>query len=194
MTSRRSDIRKAAVSILGHNGVAPYPTIAQDRVYDSRSTVLTNYDGDDKIPAILVYTDDHEYISLENGSGWPFQNIVEIVIELTIAGDVPAEDTDGALEELLDTMEEQVIDQLFNVRESEDAIKFSKLFSKITEIKSLRVGNANNNNRLAMRGLVVTVQYSSRCKRLEEVFGDERAASIRAFVSHSDQTIEATLN
>lgn len=175
--SRRTAIRAAAVATLSNSGVPPFPTLAKGNVFDSRGSPLQNTDDSKDLPSILVYTDTEIGVPETSMNHASLTWTVELVIEIALAADTVGRETDAQLEEQLDYLEEQVRDALFGV--GEDAARFSKLYSKIGSYKSIRMGNSENNNRLAMRGIVIDLTYDSRCKDPTRLYPELKTIGMR---------------
>ena len=127
MTLARTALRLATVAALQGGNAATGPTIARNRVYDSRISDFSpeSYPSD-ALPSIIVLTDDDEgdALSRQNG-GPPFQRLVKLVIEFAMVQgfDVPfGEDgtefvpgypvTDSEHEASLDLLEFQIKQRL----------------------------------------------------------------------------------
>lgn len=117
----RAALRIGAVMALT-NGFVPldaeagtYPTLAGQRVYDSRMDPIEGLDSQELVPVVLVYTDntDGESLSANNG-GPPFRHNVNLVFELSIGMYVDEEtgvvviQSEPELEAMLDLFEHQV--------------------------------------------------------------------------------------
>lgn len=145
MTLARTALRLCAAGTLkGVDGARP--TIAQERVYDSRNDPFQPEDfaGDAK-PIVIVVTDgdDGDAQSQQNG-GPPFLRNIELVLELAMVARAPkvgadgkpiggyvvgVPDTDARLEASLDLLEFQVIRRL-----ASDLAPLSVLFRKLARI------------------------------------------------------------
>lgn len=145
MTLARTALRLCVAGTLKGTAGAR-PTIAQERVYDSRNDPFQPEDfaGDAK-PIVVVVTDndDGEAQSSQNG-GPPFKRNIDVVLELAMVtrlavvnanGEptgryvVDAPSTDARLEASLDFLEFQVMRRL-----SSDPAPLSVLFRKLTRI------------------------------------------------------------
>lgn len=145
MTLARTALRLCAAGTL-KGAVGARPTIAQERVYDSRNDPFQPEDfADDAKPIVVVVTDgdDGDALSNQNG-GPPFHRNIELVLELAMVARAPVTDdsgnptggyvigvpdTDARLEASLDLLEFQVIRRLAN-----DPAPLSVLFRKLARI------------------------------------------------------------
>lgn len=168
--SHRTVLRRAIVDVLTNMKCAPYPTAAGPNVFDSKGDEVMNMAVQRQMPGILVYTDTEIGTPIVMNS-WPFQWTVEVVIELMLGSDDPTRATSPDLEAQLDDLEFDVRSALFGTIEPDNRIKaaFSKLYDKVVNYRSIRMGNDNNNQRLAMRGIVVDLTYTDRhCQNVGE--------------------------
>lgn len=127
MTLARTALRLATVAALKGANSATGPTIARNRVYDSRIADFSpeTYPDDAK-PTVIILTDEDEgdALSLQNG-GPPFKRLISLVMEFAmIQGfDVPIEDggvafvpgypaTDAEHEASLDLLEFEITRRL----------------------------------------------------------------------------------
>lgn len=127
MTLARTALRLATIAALQGADGSSGPTIANNRVYDSRIDDFSpeTYPSD-ALPTIIVYTDqdEGEGLSLQNG-GPPFKRLISLVMEFAMVQgfDVPREDggtefvpgypaTDAEHEASLDFLEFQITRQL----------------------------------------------------------------------------------
>lgn len=122
MTLARTALRLAAInSLLGASSTAG-PTIANNRVYDSRITDFSPETfADDAKPTIIVMTDsdEGEQLSRQNG-GPPFHRLIDLVFELGIVQTqkdgtdfvIGYPDTDARHEAALDVLEYQITRRL----------------------------------------------------------------------------------
>jgi hypothetical protein len=130
MSLERTALRIGMVMALSNAMQTPFPTVAQDRVYDSRIDPFQGLTEGDIAPLAIVYTDDDDRESLSgNNGGPPWRQSVNLVIELSMGmvGNLVGEDgnpmlgenntplstflpiaTEPQLEAMLDLFEEQV--------------------------------------------------------------------------------------
>ena len=160
----RAALRLAAVMALTNGMATPYPTMAFDRVFDSRMDPLQAAEDIETIPVALVYTDDtdREGLSDNNGGAYGWRSHANLVIELSI-GDFKADEknpelqpiqSDPALEIMLDTFEEQVHRSLFHPT-NVWAIRFQeKSVVRVESWNSQRFVDRDSNVRLASRQII----------------------------------------
>lgn len=168
MSTHRKELRQAIVHVLTNFGAQPYPTMAGDRVFDSKGDPIVSVKDQAQLPCITVYTDTEHGRPVSAMNSWPLEFVVEVIIELSMTSDGQDLITDRQVEEQLDDFEQQVRDALFEVGEGSNALR--AMYAKVLEYKALRMGNANNNNRLAMRGIVIDFSYTTRQKCLADAF------------------------
>mgnify|MGYP000974022059 CR=1 FL=1 len=168
MSLERTALRLAAVMALSNGFTAPYPTMAGNRVFDSRQDPIAGLEPDQLVPLLTLYTDDDqgEGLSTNNG-GPPFERRVQLVIELSlgmlgesataegVAGIVLPE-TEPELDAMLDLFERQV-EAVFLDGFSTWARELSKVTRRIEKWSSMRFIEREGNVRLAARQLQITV-------------------------------------
>lgn len=144
MTLARTALRLATVNALQGANAASGPTIANNRVYDSRIDDFSpeTYSADAK-PSVIVLTDEDEGDALSDQNGGPpFRRHIMLVIEIGMVQgfDLEIEDggsefvpgypsTDAEQEASLDALEFQVINRL-----ARDPAESSVLFRSFTRI------------------------------------------------------------
>jgi len=166
--SQRRDIRLGVVAALSNGGVEPFPTAAQDRVYDSRQDPLMNNEEGRNIPAMTVYTDSTKRDPISQGFP-PFNNRLHVIVEISVGGAGSLIETDSEMEAMLDAMEEQALKALFSPEE-EGALQFRRMIKRVNGVESMRLANNSVNTRLAMRDLIIEVEYDQRCAPLSKAF------------------------
>lgn len=144
MTLARTALRLATIAALKGDDAATGPTIANNRVYDSRISDFSpeTYPAD-ALPSVVVLTDEDEgdALSSQNG-GPPFERMVKLVIEFAMVQgfDVALEDggtefvpgypaTDTEHEASLDLLEFQIKRRL-----ADDPAAFSTLWRSFTRV------------------------------------------------------------
>jgi len=162
MHSQRKSIRLAAIAALTNQDAPPFPTMAQDRVYDSRQDPLIHARGQSSLPCICVYTDSTQRTPVNQGHA-PFTGTIELILEMSLGGVGESIETDSELEGRLDDFEEQAIEALFGVA-IEGAMSFAKTYKRIHKIDSLRLANSEHASRLAMRDLAILLEFNQSCK------------------------------
>lgn len=167
--SQRRDIRLGAIAALSNGGVAPFPTMAGERIYDTKQSPYL-VDGDSPLPAVSVYTDTQKRTPLSAEGGAPFANGLEIILELSIGGSAARVETDAELEDALDQFEEQVLAALLDTQQA-GARAFRSMFKKLHSVDSMRLGNDAGSTRLAMRDLLIVVDFDQRqCAPISKAF------------------------
>ena len=160
MSLNRMLLRMTAVAALSNGGAAPYPTIGQDRIFDSRIEPLEHTEEDKAYPIAIVYTD-------YDADGWrdaALQGMrkVTLTIELLVGVTELVDDgsytfgipqTDSELETSLDIFEWQVQRALQGVSPAAQA--FRGLYSKLDGINSRRGASIEGGNKLAVRQVVM---------------------------------------
>lgn len=101
MSLERTALRLAATMALANGFEAPWPTMAQNRVFDSRQDPIQGIKVGEIVPTLILYTDEDngEELSKNNG-GPPFIHTCHLVIELSL-GIAKAYRPEGAAEDLL---------------------------------------------------------------------------------------------
>jgi len=183
MAIERTALRLAAVMALTNGFAAPYPTIAANRVFDSRVDPLEGLKRRDLVPIAIVYTDDDEGETLShNNGGPPFRHLVSLVFGLSIGmvGDLedadgnPLKDEDGnaitgllpiatepELEAMLDLFEDQV-ERIFRHPVNAWAARLSpvhdpQILLRVESWKSVRFVEREGQARLAARQITARV-------------------------------------
>ncbi|MFG6500150.1 hypothetical protein [Sulfitobacter sp. 1A15106] len=124
--------------------------------------------GSESLPAITVYTDTTKREPINQGRA-PFSHTLDIIIEMSLGGAGGEIETDAELEGKLDVFEEQVLAALFDITRPY-ALAFGKMFKKILGADSLRLANNDGATRLAMRDLMIQVEYDQRCADFTAAF------------------------
>lgn len=160
----RTSLRKAVVHALTGqlHGVT---------VYDSKMDPYQGHEGQQDLPAISVYSDDSVIGTMTqantfSGASWLF----EINLELAVSNNALEVETTAQLEEQLDKLEWDVLQLLFEPIGNDVALQFGKTYHKLHDVRSLRIGHSQANDRLAMRGIMLSLEVNARCKDYSEVF------------------------
>ena len=96
MSLERTALRLGVVMALSNAMQAPFPTIGQNRVFDSRIDPIQGATPGDIAPIAIVITDDDDRAGLSgNNGGPPWRQHVTLVIELSMGLVGPLEDADG---------------------------------------------------------------------------------------------------
>ena len=153
------------------------PTMAGDRVFDSRLDPHAYNETESSIPAIVVYTsdDDGELVNTASGSGL-YRRTVGLVIELTIASldTIIGEGgesqqafvlplTDSQLELQLDMFEQQVRWALSGYIDRPATQAFQEYVVRTWSIKSHATRDEGGNNRLASRRIMLSLEIKDDC-------------------------------
>jgi hypothetical protein len=140
------------------------PTMAEDRVFDSRLDPLVFRQFSTPMPGITVYTDDDEGELINRGSGdGPFRRWVDLRVEIVIGSfdtevvdsvqqvvfDLPM--TDAQMEAQLDLFELQAKWALLSSPNRVYTNAFRAFVVRIEAIKSHATRDENGNNRFASR-------------------------------------------
>lgn len=168
MMVARTILRMLAVRALSNNFTAPYPTIANAKIYDSR---LDDFDvyvtgSEDPVPRVGVYTANQKF---EFGGGQApkiiqANNDIEIMIEISVFG---FKSMDGEIEGLmsndqylsakLDILETQIFDALFR-GDNEHTKAFRDFVSCIMSVESVDDMGAEGQHKIAMRTLILQLR------------------------------------
>lgn len=168
MSLERTALRLGVVMALANGYAAPWPTIAEARVFDSRIDPIEGLGKGDLAPLAVVYTeeDDGEQLS-ENNGGPPFRHMVKLCIELVIGmggeanenGDVPVVQvqTEPELEAMLDLFEHQV-ERIFRHPVTPWASRlYDALLVRVESWKSTRYVEREGQARVAARQISAIV-------------------------------------
>lgn len=178
MSLARTALRIAAVMAIANGFKAPWPTMAQARVFDSRIDPAQIVDLPDIIPMVSVCTDDDKGSSLSrNNGGPPFEHEVTLSLEISL-GMMGGSDEDGGkylglpqsepeLEAMLDLFERQVARALVDFTNPWGA-EFQKLCRRMSDWSSMKYVERDGNVRLAARSISATVALQH-----EDLIGDE---------------------
>lgn len=164
----------AVIALQKQDDDAVSPTMADDRVYDSRLDPLQFKKFSTDMPGIVVYTDDDDGTLVNRGSGdGPYHRVVDLRVEITIgscgseegSGDtlwlVPF--TDAELEAKLDLFETQVKWALFNYIHRAYTTAFRAFVVRVEKIASYASRDAESNNRFAQRRLHFSCVLNDDC-------------------------------
>lgn len=166
MSLERTALRLATVMALTNGMAAPFPTLAADRVFDSRMDPIEGLKEADLVPLVLVYTDDTDNAALsENNGGPPWRTTVNLVMEISVGMTAEIEGrltpvqigTEPELEAMLDLLEEQ-IERVFRTPASPWAARlWNEHLVRIESWSSARFVERDTNARLAVRQIVAKV-------------------------------------
>lgn len=169
MSLERTALRVAATMALSNGFQTPYPTMAQDRVFDSRQDPIEGLKKSDIIPIIVVYTDENtgEMLSHNNG-GPPFEQRCNLIIEISLAAVTQTEGEEEALglklpqtapelDAALDAFEAQV-SRVFRDQQGTWGEWLGKTLLRIESWHSTRYVERESNIRLAARQIIARVK------------------------------------
>lgn len=165
MSLVRTAARISAVMALAGGFRSPYPTIAQDRVYDTRFDPQQIIDTTEVMPILSVCTDDDHGSSLSaNNGGPPFEQTVTLAIDISIGMVGTIDDqpqfnlmpqTEPELEAMLDLFEHQVKRTFIDPLNPWSA-EFNKAVRRMTDWTSSRYVERDTNIRLAARRMTTS--------------------------------------
>ncbi|MDX2265443.1 MAG: hypothetical protein NW215_10785 [Hyphomicrobiales bacterium] len=171
MSLHRTALRLAAVSALTNNFTAPWPTIGEGRIFDSRLDPREGFSLENVTPTAIVYTDGDKgkAVSGVNG-GPPFKREVDLIVEIMLGAmsdgapdmsfDLPV--TDAELAAMLDLFEWQVRATLFGGVGRWSA-EFLKVAKRCNEFASRPYISSEGGVRMAARELTFTVEITDDC-------------------------------
>ncbi|HYD05899.1 MAG TPA: hypothetical protein VEC60_09240 [Reyranella sp.] len=166
-----SGLARTALRLAGIAALNADPVIARlcaGRVYDSR---IEPFDEQEPVPTIIVLTEDMQGEAWsENNGGAPFDDRVELVLDIamTAIATVPAEDggtvelygpvaTAREMEAILDLIEESAVDAL-SVGDSPASLLLRRaVIRRIDSLKSARFVDAETGVKLAVRQVSLSV-------------------------------------
>lgn len=166
MSLNRTALRLAATMALSNGFAAPYPTIAGNRVFDSRQDPIEGISPGDLLPVIVLYTDDDTGDPLsQNNGGPPFDITTNLVIEIAVAMWVREEGEAGLvwvqsepeLDAQLDLLESQ-IKRVFRDGISTWGAHLDTVINRITRWSSTRFIERESNTRFAARQIQMQVR------------------------------------
>lgn len=183
MSLQRLRLRAAFVRCLSNDGIAPFPTIADQRVFDTRIGEIEER-KDALLPFIAVYTDGDQRQQLARGDPRPtFARTIDVVIELAIgtwgleAGTMVfmAPETDAELEALLDLLELQIWSALFD-QVSPHATAVQHLVKEWVGWDSIPGRSPHGTNKITARQLTITCRVADDCIPDESMSGPRPSA------------------
>jgi hypothetical protein len=168
MSLARTALRVAATMALSNGYQAPFPTMAGDRVFDSRQDPIAGVNPGDLIPMLVINTDDDKGSSISNNNGGPpFDHTVDltILISLGMVGEasedgvpLPIEmpQTESELDAMLDSFEAQV-KRVFRTPITSWDRELAKVARRVISWQSMRFIDRESHIRLAARQIVCSV-------------------------------------
>jgi hypothetical protein len=167
MSLERTALRLATVMALTNGMVEPYPTIARDRVFDSRLDPIEGFAEHDLVPLVLVYTDDTDNEALsQNNGGPPWRTTVNLVIEISVGMGAESESglsldvrprTEPEMEAMLDLLEEQIARTFRQPATAWASRIYTDHIVRIESWSSSRYVERDTNARLAVRQIIAKV-------------------------------------
>jgi hypothetical protein len=178
----------ATVACLSNEKVAPYPTMGEDRIYDSRHDPDLQFRSAQPRPMAVVYTESEVRTPINpNDLGTvPFKAQLELIIQLSLTGDDDYVQTGKELEAQLDLFEDQVVRTLFDPSRPA-SLAWLRTFKRVIQIDSVRVSATNVSHRIAMREIAVLLEYDDKCWPLSRAFPDFEAMHMQAAAAGTDQ-------
>lgn len=169
MSLRRLLLRAAWVRALSNGGAPPYPTIAENRVFDSRIGDLADFANRPILPMIAVYTDADEREQREKGDALgSFNRTIDVALEIAI-GTWNAKNksfglpqTDAELEALLDIMEAQIFRAIYSPTPA--ASSLLKLIKSVDAWDSIPGRTADGNNKISARKITIRCCVNDDCR------------------------------
>lgn len=168
MSLNRTALRLAAAMALSNGYAAPYPTMAGDRVFDSRQDPIEGLKHGDLLPVLVLYTDDDtgETLSQNNG-GPPFDLRTNLVIEISVAmwieeggeAGLTMVQSEPELDAQLDLFEAQ-IKRVFRDGMSTWGAELDKVINRVERWSSTRFIERESNTRFAARQLQISVRLA----------------------------------
>lgn len=169
MSLERTALRLAATMALSNGYQEPYPTMAQNRVFDSRQEPIEGLKKSDIVPLIVVYTDsDNGEMLSHNNGGPPFEQHCNLIIEISLAAVSQTADEKDALglalpetapelDAALDAFEAQV-SRVFRCLGGPWGAQLKETFLRIEHWQSTRYIERESNIRLAARQIIARVK------------------------------------
>ncbi len=173
MSLNRAALRLATVMALSNACESPYPTLAENRVFDSRIDPLEGLNEGDLVPTIVVSTDDVTGESLSpNNGGAPWRETVELKITCSIGAVINAADdeddpifvitpieSEAEHEMMLDLFEDQIRRSLdrTNVNAWTQRL-FDRHVNRVNSLASLRYVERDAQVRIAQREITLQVE------------------------------------
>lgn len=175
----RTGLRLLALKALANNFTGDYPTLAENRVYDSR---LDSFDvlsscTEDPLPRIGIYTADHSFEQggITNPNKISFNQDVTLMLEISVFGFKQAtyrgteliesaslvdDVNDQYIGLKLDILEQQIFDALFRGH-NEHTVNFKDYISGIVDISSVDDMSTEGQHKVSMRTLEIKVRLKN---------------------------------
>jgi hypothetical protein len=167
----RTALRVATLEALRPTGLlntqGPWPTLACDRVFDSRIDPIEDLTKEQHRAVIAVYTDGDIGYGSQHRGGPPFRRVVDLCFEISQIASAPSEadpavyvtgvpQTDPELEAELDRIESEIALALFFAPSG--AIWRKLTGSMVTDPRTTPHRDSEEGARLALRSLIWKVQ------------------------------------
>ncbi len=183
MSFNRYIARIAAVQAISNFGVAPWPTIAGNRVFDSKIEPVEETQADQLVPVCVVYTD-YDKNGWRLGQAQFGDRMLTFTFELLVVQRQPGEgeepdvllypETDSELESALDIFESQLGEALMADNVAANAFRYFTI--RPIEVISRRGATVEGGRRLAAR------QITLETKAAREPMNGAIPADIAAFL------------
>lgn len=173
MSLERAALRLATVMALANGFAAPWPTMAQNRVFDSRQDQIQGLELGQVVPMIIVYTDDDTGHAISNNhDGPPFDHETHLILEITLgqATQYKADDdsdpvlvlippqSDPELEAAVDAFEAQVMRVFRDRGLSVWGQQLDAVINRIKSWESRRFVDRETSIRLVSRQITLAVR------------------------------------
>lgn len=192
-------LRAATVLALTRGGVAPYPTMAGEGIFDSKMQPVTELMQEGMTPLAMVYTDTESRTNLNTSGGRPnWKRTIDLMIEIGIGSAAKKNastgeqvqwqwiETDPELEGMLDLFEAE-IDLALNAIDNPYATYWRKLIKTVIGWESVPHRSAEQSARYAVRSIVIECELAADCPPMPVVDVDTAAingGSLFAGVPH----------
>jgi hypothetical protein len=193
-------LRALAVTAIQRNdGEVIPPTMADQRVFDSRLDPLSFTYEDNEIPVVVVYTDDDHSELLNRGdNSGPRVRVVDLRVEISVgAFDSVIVDneeqtsfalpvTDAQMEAKLDLFEQQVMWALLRLPNRPYTNAFVRYVVRVESIASHASRSEDGNNRFAQRVLHFKCAIPDDCPPSSEIVPPNQQPSALTVLTFED--------
>ncbi|ADJ23037.1 hypothetical protein Hden_1225 [Hyphomicrobium denitrificans ATCC 51888] len=172
MSLERAALRLATVMALTNGYAAPWPTMAQNRVFDSRQDQIQGIEVGQVVPMVIVYTDDDIGHAISNNQdGPPFDHETHLILEITLgqATEYKADDesdpvlvlippqSEPELEASIDAFEAQIY-RVFRDKAGPWGAQLDAVINRIKSWESKRFVDHETSIRLVSRQITLAVR------------------------------------
>jgi hypothetical protein len=169
MIPNRLLLRAATVLALTQGGSGPYPTMANEAVFDTKLKPVTDVAQESMTPFVLIYTDLDTRENLEKGGGRAnWKRHIDMIIQLGIGSVKPDKidwiETDPELEALLDLFELEVEMALFAI-DNPWALYWRRIIKCVESWESVPYRSAEQTARYAVRQIAIKVEIAAECQQ-----------------------------